>query len=288
MAHHSNQESRQQSKTQDDLHHTTELPLFKPGDTVYVWKTPKTVPNPKLAAEWEEGVIMAQTGPATYRVHRPNRVRKKDITLNAQHIKIRITADNESNVNVIVTDMDLDLLEKALDDGYTLRIGGRRRGGGAPAAAAPDAAAEQELPAPPLHRAPRPQRSYQERELARLASHLTDPPPKSRAPLKRMGSFIAQNSRSAVSKAAHKANKAASKTRNLLSPSRTDIATPGTSGTSRQTKVAPLPSRPAAQTQDPAAQGGWGDSPDSTPPARNESQAPIRQPSYFSFENLWS
>ena len=60
---------------------------YHEGDHVWVRKLGKTDANPKLAAGYEPAIILARESMTTYRVRRLKRVRRRDITINVQHIK---------------------------------------------------------------------------------------------------------------------------------------------------------------------------------------------------------
>jgi hypothetical protein len=160
---------------QDALHNKSEWPEYKAGQLVYAWKTPRTLPNPKLASEWEEAIILTQTGPSTFRIHRPNRVRKKDTTINAKHLKPRPTIDEpgpptgtEQASLVVHSEVDPQNFTDLLQMGYSLTINGGRNQVGV---AQPQEAAQPHRP-----QARRPQRTYAQREARRLANYMQDPP----------------------------------------------------------------------------------------------------------------
>jgi hypothetical protein len=170
VAHQNNQHARQMYNDQDALHNKSEWPEYKAGQLVYAWKTPRTVPNPKLASEWEEAIILTQTGPATFRIHRPNRVRKKDITINAKHLKPRPTIDepgppeDEEASLVVFSRHDPESFIDLMNKGYTLSM----NGGHQQPQAAPQVAPQQPIRRPRL--------TYAQREARRLANHMQDPP----------------------------------------------------------------------------------------------------------------
>ena len=71
------------------------IPRFKPGDKVWVKINQKSVPNPKLAASWEPGIIVERKSLSTYLVSREHRARKKRSTLNADKLRPRYDVDDD-------------------------------------------------------------------------------------------------------------------------------------------------------------------------------------------------
>ena len=73
---------------------------FTEGDRVWVKVNVKPVPNPKLAPDGEAGIIIERLSDSTYKVLRPDRRRKKTVTLNVTQLRPRHSrhpADPEEN-----------------------------------------------------------------------------------------------------------------------------------------------------------------------------------------------
>ena len=89
-AHQANQHHQQKALEQDAKHHRTELHIFESGDLVWVRNSVSNASNKKLDGhKWEEGVIIKQLSPVTYRVRREGRKRKREATLNVKYLKPR-------------------------------------------------------------------------------------------------------------------------------------------------------------------------------------------------------
>jgi hypothetical protein len=90
IAHHNNQQVRQEYKDKYDAANKVVYPKYVAGDQVWVKFKDKNQrsANPKLAPIWEQGTIVKRgvTG-TSYRVDRPGRKRKKVITVNVQQLK---------------------------------------------------------------------------------------------------------------------------------------------------------------------------------------------------------
>jgi hypothetical protein len=90
IAHHNNQQVRQEYKDKYDAANKVVYPKYVVGDQVWVKVKDMNQgsANPKLAPTWERGTIVerAVTG-SSYRVNRPGRKQKKVITVNVQQIK---------------------------------------------------------------------------------------------------------------------------------------------------------------------------------------------------------
>ena len=62
---------------------------FSEGDRVWVKVNVKPVPNPKLTPDGEAGIILERLSASTYKVLRPDRRRRKTMTLNITQLRPR-------------------------------------------------------------------------------------------------------------------------------------------------------------------------------------------------------
>lgn len=89
-SHQNSQHAREQYKRFYDRRNNVSWPTFQPGDLVLVRIFANNLKNKKLAPRWEEAVVVQQTSPATYRINIPSRSRKKQVIVNASHLKYRL------------------------------------------------------------------------------------------------------------------------------------------------------------------------------------------------------
>jgi hypothetical protein len=90
IAHHNNQQVRQEYKDKYDAVNKVVYPWYVAGKQVWVKVMDKSQQsaNPKLAASWERGTIVKRGATGTsYRVDRPDRKQKKVKTVNVQQLK---------------------------------------------------------------------------------------------------------------------------------------------------------------------------------------------------------
>jgi ribosomal protein L21E len=101
IAHHNNQQVRQEYKDKYDAANKVVYPRYVAGDQVWVKVKDKNQQsaNPKLAPTWERGTIVERGVTRTsYRVDRPGRKRKKVITVNVQQLKPYMVEEERTEI----------------------------------------------------------------------------------------------------------------------------------------------------------------------------------------------